>query len=198
MAKFYGPLRLVERITPGTYDYYRQHYIKELQKDDVVPMLSYMSDSGAYVIYHKNHNFDQDELDAARIMADNGIIVHLTSERDISQATATFINRDGDRIYKFSDGRLTINSLSYEQSTRSNNINTDPDAGWKWVKKALRHGQDKRSKIAVLYDKGGTVTRENIAKGIQKYEEIRANTHRFNTILVISKNGKVYEWRHNI
>lgn len=196
MAKNTGSTRLVGRVEDGSFEYNVAQFRNEIQSKDVQPEHCYMSPSGAYVIFHKGHNYDANEIEAAKIMADNGIIVHLTSEKDISQATATFINKKGETVHKFSDGRLSMDMNSYEQSTRSTLVKKNKKAQSTVVKDALEHAKDKKARIAVLYDKAGTLRRSDIRRGIRRYEGFANNTHRFDAILIISQSGHVHEWSH--
>ena len=150
---------------------------------------SYLSDTGAYVLYEKGHNNNEDEIEAARAMADNGIIVRLEKEGDPSRVTA--INAKGN--FKFSEGTLSVERLSYEQSTRISLTTTAERS----VKKALEHGKAKGSDVAVIYDKGGVYHRSDIQAGIRSYESYKNNTHRFKAILVIDQHKNVYEWTHD-
>ena len=87
-------------------------------------------------------------------MADHGIIVTLGKEGVPSTATA--INAKGD--HKFSEGTLSIERLSYEQSTREKLTTTAERS----VKKALEHAKTKGSSVAVIYDRGGVFHRDDI------------------------------------
>ncbi len=43
----------------------------------------------------------------------------------------------------------------------------------------------------------GDVYKRQDYRGIYAYEKFSTNTHIFKAILVISKDGNVYEWTHN-
>ena len=150
---------------------------------------SYLSDTGAYVLFEKGHEYHIEEIEAAKAMADHGIIVTLGKEGDPSTATA--INAKGN--HKFSEGTLSIERLSYEQSTREKLTTTAERS----VKKALEHAKTKGSSAAVIYDRGGVFHRDDIRAGIKNYESFKNNSHRFKAILVIDKNRNVYEWSHS-
>lgn len=149
---------------------------------------SYLSDTGAYVLFEKGHNSHIEEIEAAKAMADNGIIVTMGKEGDPSTATAI----DAKGNHKFSEGTLSIEKLSYEQSTREK-LTTSAERS---VKKALEHAKTKNSSVAVIYDRGGVFHRDDIRAGIKTYESFKNNLHRFKAILVIDKNRNVYEWNH--
>ena len=122
-------------------------------------------------------------------MADHGIIVTMGVERNLKRATAVDVNGNP----KFSEGTLSIERLSYEQSTREK-LKTTAERS---VKKALEHAKTKGSSVAVIYDRGGIFHRDDIRAGIKKYESFKNNSHRFKAILVIDKNRNVYEWSHS-
>lgn len=150
---------------------------------------SYLSDTGAYVLFEKGHNPHIEEIEAAKAMADHGIIVVLENEGDPARATA--IDPKGN--YKFSEGTLSVEKLSYEQATREKLTTTAERS----VKKALEHARDKGSSVAVIYDRGGVFHRSDIEAGIKRYESFRGNIHRFKSILVIDRDRNVYEWNHS-
>lgn len=129
-----------------------------------------------------------EEIEAAKAMADHGIIVIMEKEGDPMRATA----KDAKGNFKFSEGKLSIEKLSYEQSTRD----SLKIPAQKSVKKALEHARDKASQMAVIYDRGGVFHRADIQAGIRYYESFKNNTHRFKAILVIDRNRNVYEWNH--
>ena len=149
---------------------------------------SYLSDTGAYVLFEKGHEYHIEEIEAAKAMADHGIIVTMGVEGDPKRATAVDVNGN----HKFSEGVLSVEKLSYEQSTREKLTTTAERS----VKKALEHAKSKGSSVAVIYDRGGVFHRDDIRAGIKKYESFKNNSHRFKAILVIDKNRNVYEWSH--
>lgn len=149
---------------------------------------SYLDESGAYVLFEKGHTYHIEEIEAAQAMARHGINVIMENEGDPSRATAIDVNNN----YKFSEGVLSIERLSYEQSTRENLTTTAERS----VKKALEHAKTKGSSVAVIYDRGGVLHRNDIQSGITKYESFKNNSHRFKAILVIDQHGNVYEWHH--
>lgn len=122
-------------------------------------------------------------------MADSGIIVRLEKEGDPSRATAI----DAKGNFKFSEGTLSVERLSYEQSTRTS-LTTSAERS---VKKALEHSKTKGSDVAVIYHKKGVFHRSDIQAGIRSYESFKGNSHRFKAILVIDQHRNVYEWTHD-
>lgn len=149
---------------------------------------SFLADSGAYVLFEKGHEYHIEEIEAAQAMANYGINVIMEKEGDPSRATAI----DANGNFKFSEGKLSVEKLSYEQSTKDS-LKTTAERS---VKKALEHAKSKGSSVAVIYDRGGVLHRDDIRAGIKKYESFKNNTHRFKAILVIDKSGNVYEWNH--
>ncbi|MBD5360716.1 MAG: hypothetical protein HDR87_08430 [Bacteroides sp.] len=190
MAKTYGGIRHVGVVNQSEYAINKAIFELELASGNYNIEKSYLSPSGAYVLLEKGHQYHEDEMEAAIAMADSGIIVRLEKEGDPSRATR--IDEDGN--FKFSEGTLSIERLTYEQSTRTS-ITTTAERS---VKKALEHAKDKGSEICVIYDKGGVFHRNDIHAGIQLYESFKNNdSKRFKSILVIDKNHNVHEWTHD-
>ncbi len=191
MAKSYGGIRVVGVVTPNgitaNWLQFQQLLATGLYDTD----RSYFSRSGAYVLYQRGHRFHPEEIEAAEAMADHGINVKLTSEGGHENITAT--SSKGNN--KYSEGRVGLEELTFEQSTPS--TPPSPDRAAKAVNKALEHAKKKRSEVAVLYDRNGFFHRTDIDAGIKEYEKHQSNTLRFKAILVISKDKKVYEWTHN-
>lgn len=187
--KSFGGFSVISTVSDGSYAQHAADFRAALATGKYDIEKSYLSDSGAYVLFEKGHEYHIEEMEAAKAMADTGIIVNMTKEGDPSRATAI----DAKGNYKFSEGSLSIENLSYEQSTRMEPTQNAERS----VKKALEHCRSKGSDIAVIYDRGGRFHRGDISKGISAYEKFSTNAHRFKAILVISKDGNVYEWTHN-
>lgn len=151
---------------------------------------SYLSDTGAYGLFEKGHRYHDEEIEAAKAMADHGIIVRLTSEGGKDNITA----KSSKGSNKYGEGKVGIEELTYEQSTRE----IEPKAGdaHKAVNKALEHAKKKGSDVAVIYDRRGYFHRSDISSGIKEYESHQSNKHRFKSILVISHERHVFEWSH--
>lgn len=183
-----GGLRAISTIQAGGFAQNAADFRAALATGKYDIENSYLSDSGAYVLFEKNHTYHIEEIEAAKAMAEHGIIV--TMGREGNPADATAVNAKGD--FKFSEGTLTVERLSYEQSTRES-LTTKAERS---VKKALEHAKSKGSSVAVIYDRGGVFHRGDIQAGIKSYESFKNNAHRFKAILVIDKNRNVYEWSH--
>ena len=186
--KSVGGLRNISIVKEGDFAQHAADFREALASGKYDIGNSYLSDTGAYVLFEKGHEYHIEEIEAAKAMADHGIIVTMGKEGDPSTATA--INAKGD--HKFSEGTLSIEKLSYEQSTKEK-LTTSAERS---VKKALEHAKTKGSSVAVIYDRGGVFHRDDIRAGIKKYESFKNNSHRFKAILVIDKNRNVYEWSH--
>ena len=189
MAKSYGGIRNVGVVNQSDYASNKAEFERLLATGKYDVEKSYLSPTGAYVLYEKGHEYHIEELEAARAMADHGIIVEMNKEGDPARATAI----DAKGNYKFSEGTLSIEKLSYEQSTKTQPTNNAERS----VKKALEHCRSKGSDVAVIYNRGGVFHRGDISRGIASYEKFSTNTHRFKAILVIDKHGSVYEWTHD-
>ncbi|MBP3537125.1 MAG: hypothetical protein J6J93_06245 [Muribaculaceae bacterium] len=183
-----GGLRAISTVHAGDFAQNAADFRAALATGKYDIENSYLSDSGAYVLFEKGHTYHIEEIEAAQAMANHGINVIMENEGDPSRATAI----DANNNYKFSEGVLAIERLSYEQSTRET-LNTTAERS---VKKALEHAKTKGSSVAVIYDRGGVFHRDDIRAGIKKYESFKNNSHRFRAIFVIDKYGNVYEWNH--
>lgn len=147
--------------------------------------------SGGYYVTQQGHNYNKDELDAARYLALNGYQVIMQPEGDGSGGVSLRINmKTGSNTYP--EGK--IGNLWYEQfSTFVGGANA--------VKKGLIHAHGKSAEIAVIYDKGRKLHREDIEEGISRYKRQSTTTPKtlFSKILIITKLPKskkwgVYEW----
>ncbi|MDE7180908.1 MAG: hypothetical protein K2N88_06895 [Muribaculaceae bacterium] len=186
--KSVGGIRTISIVDKGNFAQYAAEFRAALSTGQYDIERSYLSDTGAYVLFEKGHEYHVEEIEAAKAMADHGIIVTMGVEGDPKRATAV----DSKGNHKFSEGVLSIENLSYEQSTRET-LKTTAERS---IKKALEHAKSKESSVAVIYDRGGVFHRNDIKAGIKKYESFKNNSHRFKAILVIDKNRNVYEWTH--
>lgn len=187
--KSVGGIRNITLVDSADFAKYAAEFRAALATGKYDIEKSYLSDNGAYVLFEKGHIYHTEEIEAAKAMADHGIIVTMGQEGDPAQATAK--NLKGNP--KFSEGLLSIEKLTYEQSTRQQ-LNT---AAEKSVKTALEHAKAKGSDVAVVYDRGGLFHRNDIRAGIKLYESYKNNrSHLFKSILIIDKNKNVYEWNH--
>lgn len=188
--KSVGGIRNISVVKEGDYAKNSADFRAALTTGKYDIEKSYMSDTGAYVLFEEGHKYHNEEIEAAIAMADHGIIVKLTSEGGKDNITAK--NSKGNN--KYSEGKVGIEELIYEQSTRD----VQPKAGdaHKAVNKALEHAKKKGSDVAVIYDRHGYFHRDNIQSGIKEYEKHQSNRHRFKSILIISQDRRVYEWTH--
>lgn len=188
--KSVGGIRNISTVIEGDYARHAADFRGALATGKYDIENSYLSNTGAYVLFEKGHKYHAEEIEAARAMADHGIIVKLTSEGGKDNITAK--NCKGND--KYSEGRVGIEELTYEQSTRD--IKPKVGDAHKAVNKALEHAKKKGSEVAVIYDRHGYFHRDNIQSGIKEYEKHPSNRHRFKSILVISQDRRVYEWTH--
>lgn len=186
--KTFGGFSVISTVSDGSYEQHAADFREALATGKYDIENSYLSDSGAYVLFENGHNYHQDEIDAAKAMADSGIIVTLGDENDKAKATGM----SGKGNPKFSEGTITIEKLSYEQSSPTDKSKTAAHA----VHKGLEHAKKKNSDVAVIYDKNGLLHRGDVQAGIKQYESHRSNVHRFRAILVIDQHGGVHEWFH--
>lgn len=136
----------------------------------------------------KGHAFNGVEREAMMHLADAGFAIVATPEGGKSFITA--VNNKGTPLY--SDGLVMGNvfELKSPNPTETHQIALDNS-----VKKALNHAKNKGANVAVIYDRDGAYHKDNIERGLVDYES--KSEYRFNAILVIDKNGNVWEHQHN-
>lgn len=145
--------------------------------------LSYLPDHGSgSMLYQFGHNYHIEEIEAGRALADNGYRVVLTPEGIVAYATA--FKRDGTP--KYAEG--TISEMVYDQRTTASNVQNVVNN----VDNAIVHAREKGASIALLYDRYGKMHRGDIEAGMQKYKAF-AKQDDIKAVLVVSKDGKVYE-----
>ncbi len=134
---------------------------------------------GGYVLVeHSTMPHSEEEMEAARYMADKGYIVTLSDESNKGK---------GSKV-KTHDGKIF--NATFEQRTPDGMQNTPEN-----IRSALRHGRDKKSDMVVIYQKHGKHSRADVEKGIRMYEE--QSRHRFSQILIITHDGRIHRHKHN-
>ena len=133
---------------------------------------------GGYLAIEKSKTQHKpEEIEAGKILADNGYKVILKNE-------------DGHRA----TGDGTLFSIEYEQRTPTK-------GGAHGVLKAIEHARIKVMKgaeevqIPVIFDKNRLYNKAMVEDGIKLYE--RLNRIRFKEIIVVSANGHVHRHKHN-
>lgn len=188
MAKGSGNTRTISP-TSDRVEYNRGVFEYEISMPDVVMVQSYFSEkSGGYLLQMKNHTYETVEHEAMKHLADAGFAIVATPEGGRS-----FISRvkdDNSAVYP--DGLIMghVFELKSPKPSESNQKALDNS-----IKKSLNHARSKEANIAVIYDKNGAYNRDNIERGLSNYES--KSNYRFKSILVIDKNGNVYEHTHN-
>lgn len=137
--------------------------------------LNYFNDkSGGYYITYNGHLYHGDEVEAAKILADNGFEVRLTSEQTSS------ITTPGGR---FKEGK--ISRFWYEQMTPES---TNEDV----LKRSIEHAHDKNASIALIYDVDGRYDDRKIGRAIGRYigQHRVSNNYPVKEILVVSKTTR--------
>ena len=186
MAKNSGSTK---RVAPNTMskDESRDAFSSALGSGNYDISRSYFSEEGnGSVLFHKGHNIVDSEIEAAKIMADNGYDVQLTPEND----------RRYVKIVKGKDKYVegTVSAIEFEQAT-PNPTNRTVEGRTRSVNKALEHAMGKEADIALIYDKYNSFHREDIDRGIKRFEKL--NKHRFKAILTVNTRREVHEWWHN-
>lgn len=168
MSKEYGADRLVDKYRQPHAEVARK--VAEMKASGNYSVVEKTTAGGIFAIEKGKARHKSDEIEAGRYMAEAGYHVTLKDE------TGDVQTPDG---YVF--------SFTYEQRT--------PQKGGASFKKALDHAAEKRTDVAVVYDKHYNYHRLDVENGIKQFEYYRH--HRFKRIIVISKSGNVYEHSHN-
>lgn len=191
MAKGNGGTRTV-RPTSNTRTENYKVFQREMSLADVASSQSYFSHKkGGYVIAMKGRKYDAAESEAAKAMADDGLLVVLTPEGGVKFRTGKSKKKGGDYVY--ADG--LVNGFTFEQQTKSPQKQTYENLV-NSVDSALQHARDKNAQVPLIYDRNGSYHREHIEAGIAKFERFYPNT-KFKAILVVNKHGRVYNHNHN-
>jgi hypothetical protein len=126
---------------------------------------------GYYVIENSPATHKPEEIEAARIMANQGYKVKLKDE------SGEVRTPDGE-----------IFNVGFEQSTPSGESESVNN-----FKNALEHARDKpNAKAAVVYMKYANHTRETIGKAIDKYSQY--NSKKLD-VFVVTRDGRIHRWR---
>lgn len=158
-----------------------KEYNQKLSSGAYVRQHSYLSPKGGYVLYQSGHNFHQDEIDAAKHLANHGYRVELQPEGMRMWASAW---RNGDSRY--AEG--IIEGTLYDQKTVSRSA-TNLSGN---VRYAMNHAVNKNAKIALIYDKHGLLHRNNVREGMKKFMGIEANRGKLDSVYVINSSGRLY------
>lgn len=139
----------------------------------------FSSKGGGYVLVENSTmKHSEEEIEAAKYMADKGYIVTLTDES----------NQDRGAKIKTPDGKIF--EASFEQRTPDGKQNTPEN-----IRTALRHGRDKNSDMVVIYQKYGKHPRQAVEQGIRMYEA--QSHHRFKQIIIVTRDGRIHRHKHN-
>lgn len=188
MAKSSGGTRVIRPSSETRSSNYKT-FQREVFLAEVDASQSYFSkEKGGYVIGMKGRKHDDAEFEAAKAMADDGLLVVLTPEGGVKFRTGQ--SKKGG--YTYADG--LVNGHTYEQQTKMPS-KSDYESLTKSIDSALKHAYEKRAQIPLIYDRYGSFNREHIEAGLKRFEE--RNRFRFKAILVVDKNGKLYEHQHN-
>ena len=175
MVKLSGGSR---KLKGGSKEYNaREKEFADMMQSDKYSQ-GYFSEKGGgyYVVENSKARHKPEELEAARFLADKGYKVTLKDE-----------GSQGFKI-KTPDGRLF--NATFEQRTPDGKNNTSDN-----IKSALRHARDKKADNVVIYQKYGKHSRKDVENGIKQYEE--KSTHRFNGIIIVTKDGRIHRHGHN-
>lgn len=188
-SKEYGNTRAVTPTTQAIKAS-RREYEKYLESNIFDKDLSFfVEEKGGYLLYAKDRKMDNNEYNAATLMAYKGYPIRMTPEGG-NDYYLTIIN--GKK--KYGDGRIAL--TSYEQrSPKAANYAT----ARKTVENAINHARKKGAQIAVIYDYSRSFKPADIKHGCEHY--VRNNEKKryksVNWVIVVSGSGNVHEWDLN-
>lgn len=145
--------------------------------------------SGGFYVCQKGHQYQKEEIEAARYLALNGYQVVMQPEGEGSRGVSLRLSKKGYKT--FPEGR--IGSLWYEQYTPMR-------GGADYVKQGLMHAHDKGASICVIYDRKLQISKVDVLRGIGKYNGQYVKQPKsvkkvfIITKLPISRRWGVYEW----
>lgn len=170
MAKTSGGVR---KLKTGSREYdSRKSEVGEMIASGLYSSVDFYSSGGGYVAIEKSSaRHKPEEIDAARVLAQNGYKVVLKNEA----GNATTV-----------DGYLF--KTSFEQRTPTKNSATT-------IKNALGHAKNKRADIAVIYSINRMFSRESVDEGLRMFET--QSKYRFKKIIVVSSLGNIHKHKHN-
>lgn len=177
MVKLSGGSRT---LTGGSREYGRREVeFNQLRNSGQYSEGYFSKKGGGYVLVERSTMpHSQDEIEAARFMADKGYIVTLTDESNQGK---------GSKV-KTPDGKIF--DATFEQRTPDGTQNTPEN-----IRSALRHGRDKQSDMVVIYQKHGKHSRAAVEEGIRIYEA--QSRHRFSQIMIVTRDGRIHRHKHN-
>lgn len=173
MVKLSGGSRA---LTGGSREYSRREAEYNQLMNSGQYSSGYFSQKGGgyFVIENSSAVHKQEEIEAARYMADRGYCLTLTDEAG-----------HGDKV-KSPDGKIF--TASFEQRTPTGDSAQN-------FNKCLEHAKSKRADVAIVFMKNSGHTKASVEVGIKKYEAL--NSYRFKQIIVITKDGRIHKHRHN-
>lgn len=115
--------------------------------------------SGGYYVCQKGHEYNREEIEAARYLALNGFRVKMQPEGDGSGGVSLRLSKRGGNTYP--EGK--IGSLWYEQYSALGGAPMH-------VKRGIIHAHEKGVAIAVIYDKNLKLSRHAVDAGIRMYK----------------------------
>ncbi len=154
--------------------------------------------SGGFYVMQKGHEYQEDEITVAKVLALHGYQVRMQPEGDGSGGVSLKLSDNGFPTYP--DG--LIGRIYYEQYTPKGFKAGNQS---KAIKDGLIHVNDKGAPIAVIFDKSyqtpNKIHRNDISRGIARYkgQQTRRLKTQFQQILIITKLPRqkrlvVYEW----
>lgn len=190
MPKASGNTRTIRPTSgPRTQNYLVFKY--ETAMSDIDASKSYFSKkSGGYVLTMTGSTHSDDEIAVAKAMANDGLLVVLTPEGGVKFRSGKSKKKEEDYVY--ADG--LVNGYTYEQQTKNPQLGTKQNLT-NAIDSALQHARNKNAQIPLIYDKNGKFHRDDIENGLKQFEENAS--YRFKAVLVVDKNGNVWEHQHH-
>ncbi len=144
----------------------------------------YSLSGGGNVLFMRGHTYYEDEIEAAKVLADHGYKVLMTPE--IGGLWISKMDKKGKP--KYVEGR--IDAVKYEQSTINSDATNIPGA----FNKALDHAVSKGAEYAVSFDRHNLSTKEDVKNGIAMFTKYPRNKNKIKKLFVITDHKlDVYE-----
>lgn len=185
MAKAFGSTRIVQPSTAGKAANLADFNARIATGQYDASKSSISAVSGAYVAYMTGHEYQIEEMEAAKALSNAGFNVVLTPEGAGYEIYATAVKSGR---HKFSDGK--VSQYTFEQRTPQS-IEKDAETT---VRGAIKHANTKHSEIALIYDRHSLFHRNDIEKGMKLYQQSdKAWRKKVKAVLVVNSKGEVYE-----
>lgn len=162
---------------PGTFNKRNREFNQLMSSGDYDKANSYYDPSGGFMVVHKDHNINADELDAGKKLARKGYKVYLDSERSTITGGKT------------KDGRL------YKSPMDIKAINT---AGNNTIKNAMEKASRQGAETVILVQRTTAMTRKYVDEQVDNFKKLSPALAKANIkhVIVVGISGNVH--RHDL